>query len=364
MGQSISVKSFEEVYKTSYSHGLENIYALEIVDIKTVRRLHDEVKSPSIQPKKSAQPSKQPQNIQTLFNFGMAYKNSIEPFILKEPIHALGLTRYIENNLLGQGKKVLGDLLNQPLSGFGQGHIDEIQHRLKEYLGGRHLSRANSIDFTAWLKAIVGDLEKKKLFVALEPYGLEQHVHLTAGESIELRRLTLEKKLEWREEAAKQLRTDAKKQQMDQDFWEVSEVFIKPWMGWRHGIATEIEVLEKMQKLSEDSSSVQAILDFFKETYFKGAFPLNRHLEPLDVGLFASTGWIATQYDLVTEKALTYFYKNTSFYPLDTLIGYLEREFAKEWIGFPEGFLSIVLKKCPLLYPYKNSSGILHVRLA
>jgi len=364
MAQSISVKSFEEVYKTAYSHGLENIYALENVDIKTVRLLKDDAKKPSEKAPRAIKVLTQPAQLQACFNFGMSYSGDIEHFVLKEPIQVLGLTRYIENSLLNQGKKVLCELLSLQAVGFGQGHIDEIQHKLKEYLAGRHLAKTRHIDFTAWLKAVVGDLDRKKLNVVLEPYGLQNLISLTSAESMELRRLTLEKRMEWREEAEKLLRTEAKKQQLDKDFCEITEVFIKPWMGWRQGMATELELLERLQNLSESGCSVQPVLDFFKDNYFKGAFPLNRYLEPLDAGLFASAGWIAEEYDQIVEKALTYFYKPSITYPFDALAGCLEREFAKVWVGFREEFISKALKLCPLLHTYKSSNGILHISLS
>ena len=52
-GLDTSTKSFEEVYKTSYSHGLESIYRIENIDLKTVRKLGVKEEKPSKEPSKA-----------------------------------------------------------------------------------------------------------------------------------------------------------------------------------------------------------------------------------------------------------------------------------------------------------------------
>lgn len=364
MAQSTSVKSFQEVYKTSYSHGLEDIYALENVDLSTVRPLQSDLKNSSPKPVQLAKPALSKDDPQACFNMGMEYRGSIEHFALKEPIQVLGLTRYIENSLLNQGIKVLGELLNPQACGFGKGHRDEIEQKLQEYLAGRHLHKSRTIDFRSWVRAIVGDLDKKKLMVMLEPHELQYLFSLSSSESIELRRLTLEKRQEWCEEIEKALLSEAKKHQVDKDFCQITEVFIKPWMNKRFGIATELELLERLQALSECGDYSEPFLNFFSCVYFKNSFPLGRYLEPLGPNLFASEGWIADQYDQIVEKTLSYFYRPELTYPLEALVAFLEREFSKTWVGFREGFLLKVLKLSPKFFIHKNISGVLHISLA
>lgn len=361
MTRSTSTKSFEEVYKTAYSHGLENIYALENVDIKTVRPLS----SPPQKTKAKKKPLQRSRNnhAQGIFNFGLAYKGSVEPFALKEPLQVLGLNRYIESALLGQGKRRLEDLIALENVGFGQGHLDEIQNKLLEYLDGRHQNTTSRVDFISWLRSLTGDIDKKKLYVTLEPYNLQHLIPLTTGETLEVRRLTLEKRLEWREQADNALKSESKRAQIDKDFYEVTEVFIKPWIDSRLGLATEHEIIERLQALDENSE-VLAILNFFQETYFKGVFPLSRYLQPLEFDLFASDTWTVKQYHQIVEKALTYFYMPHISYPYEALSSFIEREFARSWSGFRDGFLVKVLKTCPRFFVHKNHSGILQIALA
>lgn len=364
MTQAPVLKSFEEVYKTAYSHGLENIYALENVDIKTVRPLNPSIKTNPAKKFAYLCPSHLLKNKQLTFNFGLSYKGTTEPFVLKEPLQVLGLTRYIENTLLGQGKRLLRDLVQEQITGFGQGHIDEIQQKLEEYLGGRHLQKATTIDFMAWLKSIVADIDRKKLGIALEPFGLSSLFSLSVGENVEVKRLTFEKKMEWREEVEALLSNEKKKLQVDKDFCEITEVFIKPWMSCRHDIAAEWELQERLIQLSEDCAAAISCLNFFKKFFFKNDFPLKRYLEPLGEGLFASDGWVAEHHDQIIEKALTYFYQPDTVYPYATLMVFLEREFAHSWTSFREGFIAKILLLSPRFRVFKNFDSILFISLA
>lgn len=366
MKQFPSIKPFQEVYKTAYSHGLEEIYALENVDISTVRplssQIHQKTEKPTVnQAKKN---HRQPN-----LDLGLSFKQSMDHFALREPIQVLGLTKYLETSLLGQNKKRLCDLIDLHvkdliyLKGIGQGHIDEIQLKLNEYLAGRHLEKSLTVDFASWLKGISADIDKKKAFVVLEKYGLSHILTLSSAESLELRRLTLEKRSEWREQAEIALQNEEKRHQVEKDLWEITEVFIKPWMDSRFGIANVFELLERIMQISENSYTNE-IWSFFQETYYRGQFPLNRYLVPLDADVFASCGWVADHYDSVIERALTYFCSSSNFYSLDMLVGLIEREMAQSWIGYREGFIVKALKASPRFYLYKNHLGLLHVRLA
>lgn len=361
MVQSSSLGNFQEVFKTAYSHGLENIYTLENVDFSTVRPLQS--KTPPASPKPIREHLLKG-DIQPCFDFGASYRGCIEPFVLKEPIQVLGLNRYVENNLLSQGKKNLRDLIGLQVSGFGRGHHDEIQQKLHEYLGGRHLDKCYCIDYSAWIRAIVGDLDRKKLVLFLERYNLQHLFTLTTRESMELRRLTLEKRHEWCEEVETVLQEEEKKHQIEVDFCQISEVFVKPWMDKRCGIANQTELEERLQNLSENGTNSGSVMDFFKDVFFKGEFPLNGSLVLIAPELFATERWVANHYDLIIERTLSYFYSPHIIYPFDRLISFLERDFARSWVGFQEGFLQAVLKKCPRFFVHKNMKGILHIRLA
>jgi hypothetical protein len=99
--------SFEETYKSSYSHGLEAIYALETVNVRSIRRLQ----APPAQPPPLRAPCVLPMAPQLEFDFGASFRAWLEPFLLDEPIQVLGLSRHAEKCLLEQRKERLRDLI-------------------------------------------------------------------------------------------------------------------------------------------------------------------------------------------------------------------------------------------------------------
>ena len=200
---STDLQTFEEIYKTSYSHGLETIYGLENIDIKSVRRI--EIASKNT-PKRFESKKTQLAPTQEELDLGPGFHGWISPFVKKEPIHVLELTRHAEKCLIDNSKSKLGDLIGANLKdfvflrGMGQGHIEEIQHKLNTYLEGQALEKSHKINFSSWLKSLVAAQERKKVYALLETYELESRIPLNSGESVEVRKLTLEKKFEWIEE--------------------------------------------------------------------------------------------------------------------------------------------------------------------
>ena len=197
---------------------------------------------------------------------------------------------------------------------------------------------------------------------------------------MEVRRLTLEKRMEWKEEAESFLKTDEKRKQLDADVSKIVDAFVKPWMLHRHGIANAWELQERLQQLSDDGSDPEPVLRFFSEIYFNGDYPLRKSLISLGIDrlqnwnlakverfgtapeVFASCRWAMEQYNQVVEKTKTYFYKTNTIYPLDQLVCFLENEFVEKWMGIQPDALRRILKTCPFFYVHKNTSGLLSIR--
>jgi hypothetical protein len=108
----------------SYSHGFEKIYALETVDVATVRLLDRGQKTApqSILPEKDSL-----QLSQVDLDFGFLWRNWITPCFLSEPLQVLELSKQAESVLVAQGYCVLKDLLVgvegtlSAVKGLGQG---------------------------------------------------------------------------------------------------------------------------------------------------------------------------------------------------------------------------------------------------
>lgn len=351
--------SFDEIYKKSYSHGLEAIYALENVDVKSIKRIE---KAPEITPKAALTKQKVLRPVQEELDFGDEFRGWVTPFILKEPIHVLGLSRHVEKILIEHEKKLLGDLIGVNLKdfifvrGFGQGHIEEIQLKLNEYIEGHPLDRSYKIYFSSWLKSLVAAYDRKKAFVLLETFDLADLFSLSPGESVEVRKLTLEKKQEWIEELLLQIRCHSKTVQKDMQT--VVNTFIKPWISRRGGFATKAELLERFQRISDNPEIASNMLHFLQDIYFDKKDFLKQFIQETDAEIFCYDSIHAHFYETIVDRALSYFYKANIHYSLQELIQFLEREFAKDWMGFADGVIEKIIRLSPSFYLVKEPSGL------
>lgn len=369
--ETVSIKSFEETYKTAYSHGFEAIYALENVDIRSVRRLNDT--APENTKNKAPSPYKlhEEEPLQLDMDLGPGFREWVEPFLLSEPIQVLGLSKYAEKCLVDHGKNYLRDILGYDLrklvflKGMGQGHIDEIRNKLHTYTEGKELAQAKSIDFAGWIRSLVSNSAiKKKVYVCLEDYHLAGVLTLTSVEMMEVRRLTPEKRTEWKKEGLEELTTESRCLALRRQAALICEAFVKPWMVFRLGMAAMSEIQERLERVSECSELTMHALDFFSEIYCNGFFPLAHSLHGVEPELYCMDAQTKEAYEVVVNRALTYFYKGNLHYGLEELVGLLNRECAKFWIGFPEGFPEKVLRLSPLFNIRKTDTGKLLVTKA
>lgn len=332
-------KSFEEVYKTAYSHGLEAIYALENVDVRSIRRIQEPLTKPE---KKKVSKLKKEISQQLEFDFGPDFRSSIPPFFLDEPIQQLNLSKHAEKILLDHAKVRLRDLLAYDFKGIGQGHIEEIKEKLQDYIAGRDLELTKTVDFAAWIRSLFVGMPAKKVFVLLEEYDLGELIQITSAEKVEIRRLSSEKRREWIQEITVS--------SIREKVLELTAVFLRPWMNKRFGIARKEELHERLERISECPSLALKAFRFFGDHLFL--------LEEAEPGIFCSQASVAKDYRSVIKKALTYFYNQTISYTLSELANYLKREFAKDWIGFPEGFIEKVLRLTTCFRVRKQATGL------
>lgn len=356
-------QSFEEIYKRSYSHGLEAIYTLENVDIKSVKRIETVQKTSS---KKALKPvPKLP--LQAELDFGDEFRGWIEPFVLKEPIQILGLTKHAEKVLNEQGISNLKQLIEVNLKdfifvrGFGQGHIEEVSSKLSEYLEGKSIHRSSKVDFVSWLKSIFAAQDRKKVYVYLESYELQDLFSLSPIESVEVRKLTLEKKQEWIEELLGKVCSGPSKQMVLQDMQKVINTFIKPWMKRRGGFATKSQLQERFQRIADHPPTALSILKVLQNLYFDKKDFLNTFIQEIDEEVFCCNLSFSMLYEKLLDKTFSYFYKSTIRYELQELIALLEREFAKSWVGFDEGFIEKILSMSSSFCINKNVRSQLEI---
>ena len=364
------LQSFEGTYKTAYSHGLEAIYTIQNVDLGSIRRISAPHSTPDPKPQVKAITFESPLESQLEFDFGEQYRDWIESFVLAEPLHVLGLSRYAEKCLNEHGKKFLKDLVGADLrefifyKGMGQGHIDEIRQKLQKYLEGRSLYRCRTIDFAAWIRSLVSGIDRKKACVLIGTYGLSELISLSPAENVELRKLTLEKRQELIEETLQQLKMSAVHENAFRDMRQIFYVFFKPWIVSRHGLVDGNQLNERFERVSDMPQMTQNAINFLSSVFFNGAFPLKKILYMPEDNIYCADLAAYESFRAVIEKGLSYFYKPDAMYPLEQLIRFLERDFAMNWQGFPQGFIERTLRLSSKFSVRKGTRGFLEVRLA
>lgn len=360
---------FNENLKSAYSHGLENIYLnFESINIDSIRPLTKAVKVLEKEPKQEFALDCMDEG-QLELDLGDSFRSGMEPFLLSEPIQVLELSKNAEKCLLENGKRTIKDLVHTKQSdfvffkGMGQGHIDEVEEKLKEYLAGKVTGFSKRIDFISWLRSYMGDIEKKQAVALLEKHQLFGICTLSPAESAEVKRAGPERKLEWEKGALAGLLSPEKRMLLEKHIRQVCEIFIKPWLLVRNGFATYFELMERVQRISVQEDLALSVLKFFQEIFFGGKFPFGNYLFEVEEKLYFANPEVAANYSYVIEKAQSYFYKKSLVYSLSEIVGWLLRDFGRSWLSYDETFIEKVLRYSKMYRVIKDRSGVLVVKL-
>lgn len=304
--------SFEEIFSTCYSHGLESIYKLESVDLKSVRKLAE---VPAPRPVLSQQEEWFEEQFH--FDFGPLYRGWMVPFLTSEPIQVLLLTKPLEKTLLSWGVKSIGQLQKLDLQGLklGQGHIEEVRQRVRAYMADKPVFKTRSIDFLSLVKCISADKDRCKAYVVLESLGLHEWMSLTPSEAIEVKRCV--DKREWIEGMLPQLKRAA-----ESYLSSIVDTWIKPWMYRREGIATQEEIEEFLLLQSADPIFAEKAVELFGD--------LSQVLLPLG-GCFAASEEVRLEYHAIDQTLKSYFVNPSAKYLLNDLVPLILRELAEGW---------------------------------
>lgn len=303
------IKGFEETYKSAYSHGLEAIYALESVDIKSVRPLQDPISNTTTSKKKFDHSIWVEDVSQLEFDFGVGFREWVEPFAL-----------------------------------------------------AKRSQRIPYIDYEGWIRSLAAELgSKKKLFVLFEEYQLSSLLTLTPMEMMEVRRLIPEKRKAWKAEILSELSQPAVKKRVGQQALHFVEAFIKPWLWQKRWFATRGELLERLERLGENEELTRSILKFIDDVWGLSSLFFDS-LSLSDGEHYCLNSSIKRECEAIKKVARTYFYKAEISYSFDELVRLISRECALYWIGFPEGFIEKVLKASSFLIFFKSLNGNLTVK--
>lgn len=344
-------QDFNNLHKTAYSHGLESIYSIENIDLRTLRRLQENPLQTEVPPKKRIKPLKKDSQLE--LDLGVGFRNWIAPFFPLESIRVLRFSKAVEKGLWEQGKRRIGDLLDlTQIKGFGQGHLVEIADKMANHIGGRNPKKAETIDFTGWLFALFASLELKRLIPLLEKYQLQDLVAITPAESVEIKRLNQEQREEWCRNLLKEVDLNLLKEGCKA----ISYAFLIPWMFERAGIASRDEIEERLERVAEEGEIALKVLKLLDDCFGKGFF-FATHLTPLTGDLYTINPMYACFGNAMFEISSTYFYANNTHYPLKSIVSLIKRELATEWVAFPEKFIEKILYTAPHFRLLRNFRG-------
>jgi hypothetical protein len=354
--------------KKAYTHGFEDIYALEKVDVKSIRKVAPQ-QAPLVQKSTLSHRVESEDNLPFQFSFSfLECDEKIKNFKLQEPLVVLQLSLQAEKRLVELGIKTLQDLylLKQNglvhLKNLGQGHIDEIEEKFFNYVGN-YREKKSYIDFAALLKCTLADIDSKHVHLILSPHKLSHLFPITPAERMNVRHLQGAKKEEVLAKALLEVKKEEKISFVYKAFEEIFDVFVFRWMQRRYNIATQEEIFERILKKSQDPELAFHALKFFVETYFDHSFPLTKALLPLEKNLFSSSVELVKDYNQLVNTALTYFYSPTVTYPLEEFLVLLNKEFASRWLSFSLPLALKIFKQSSKFRVKKNSEGLVVIGL-
>lgn len=349
------------VGRTAYSHGLEKIYTLETVDPKSIR-----VMGTGDTAKQSNAPiyQKMESEPQSELDFGPVYRQWITPCFLLEPIHVLGLSTQTEKLFRGIDKNCVGDLINFDFAalvhvkGFGQGHIDEVQSKLRKYVGERHCQKSTQIDWPAWLRSMTSQLSLKEAKVFLDQFALGTSISVPAHIAMELRRISKEERKMLYKQALEVLRK-TKLNDVNKRWSEILQAFVLPWMYLREGVASTGDLIERLECVSTEPEYVDKVLKLLCEiTGYESSFA--NDLVPVEENLYAVNAVNAGLVIRVLDLTKTYFYTAESCYQDTELSFWLARELAKDWVDCTQERISKLLSYTSMLTSYRSSRGLVY----
>lgn len=356
-----------EEYKDSYSNGFEAIYAIEKVDLKTVRPFKGEesglaVSPITVQNYKRSLPKKSA--VQLELDLGAQFNSFTTSLRLEEPIEVLNLSTPLLKKLLDCGLKTVRELLllmqkDNPLGkGLGQGHLDEIKQSLDLHAGQEDFYCVQKIELLSLLKCLLGTLEKKAVHLFLSLYGLNGLFSLSAEVKAGLRQLSGGKEQEYLALAMPEIRSVERCNFLSSALQKICQLFLMPWIYSRQGIATEEELLERIERHSESPQEMKKIWKLITETYYKGQDPLVSHFPLVERKLYAADERKREAFEKVVIQAKSYFYSAASFYPLKELVSLMIREKSAGWEAMPAQFIEKVLRYSSTFRVRKEAAGL------
>ncbi|MEC7839592.1 MAG: hypothetical protein VX777_06100 [Chlamydiota bacterium] len=347
--------------KQSTPDGYDELYTFETIDVKTIRPLGAVDEDVADENLAHVTPYRLSKNAQLQLELGGEFRSYIDSFVLNEPIHVLDISPQAVKGLLGLDVCFIRDLITTEWyeaaikKGVGQGHIDEIHQAISSYLSDKVISHCEMVDFESWIRSLIPEDQKSKVYLLLKEYSLGKLIPLTPAMNVEIKRMSKEDKLRCTGEAKDILRSTDRTELSRQNIMTISDVFVTPWLRERCGIARQYEIFDRLEQISENPHSFRKALSLLCDLYsgseflFEDVYPsLNRTVIFVDMHTF-------DMFIEVEKVAYTYFTSQNSLFGLTELVTLIGRELAVGWRSFDSCFIEKVLRNSDKFLVYKDT---------
>jgi hypothetical protein len=344
---SLDTLPFETLSKTVYSHGLEAIYALETVDIRTVKKMEVFKKNPVV---------KKPLLIsfEEEFPFEFRFRKTLPSTFLSLPIDYLELSKPLILRLKEKRIFLVSDLRGEKealLKGsFQQNDKEELKKLFEKIFKGKSLDFSSTIDWLSFLKQALFPIDKRGAHLLLQEFQIDHLIELPLSLKLSVKTISSSLRKELIDQAKTHLKTISLKPFLD--------VFVIPWMRGRGSLATKQEILQRLSLVSEEMSFSSQIPLFFEKV---GA-PLE--LIPFEEELFTVDLLAKEKISRIEQVAKTYFYNPSLVYSLETLVNFILKELASQFIFATHDEVATCLKYLKTFRVRRNRDQLLICHLA
>lgn len=347
---SLDVFHFETLSKTVYSHGLESIYALETVDIKTLKRMEEPKKVTPVHKVQVATFARE-------LPFEDRFRETLPSTRLSLPIECLELSKPLIVRLKERGIGNLFELReikDKILSdrSLGQNFIDELRRCFETTFEGKELDFVQTIDWISFLKGAVFPIDKRGAYLLLKEVGLEEVVQIPLSLKLSVKTISEVLKGELIEEAKRSLQTLSLTPFFD--------VFVIPWMRGRHGIATRGEIIERLSCVADEGEIAKLIVPFLCEK----TSTFEKNLKKVMGDLLTIDSAALSKIQEIEALSKSYFYAPQIIYPLEQLVSCLLKDLAERFIFASHGEVEAVLKNLDVFRVRRDQNQALICHLA
>ncbi len=348
-----------------YSHGLEAIYALETIDVRTIKPLGST---------QDAESEKEPE-IAPLYTLPVIsekelpledkFRSEIEPLHLNEPLYLFDFSKECLRSLYSMNILLLKDLgqITYPrllAKGIHEKYAEEIINKVPDEK--KATDRTRSVDFGSWIRSLIPEKDQASFYLLLKKYELAHLFKISSMVNIEIKRMNSQDIPRLINDAILGLHTGEKKELTNSNIRLIAETFIIPWMRGRLGVATRYEIMDRLEQIGINPYEFHKMIRFITETYAKNSFLFRGFIPEIGEGLYCVSRHVYDEFIAVEKAGAEYFYSPGVAYYLDELIDRLSRESAKKWKIFSPEFIEKVLRTSKKFSLQKNSDHQIIVR--